>query len=192
MERQKKRSKGQVIILVVVLVAVAVIVGLWATGMMGGSYPLEYMEEIAKYATENGLDPYFVAAVIYTESGFDPEAVSRVGAMGLMQVMPETGEWIAPKLGVDNFTADDLFDPETNIQFGCWYLGFLNERFDGKEQLILAGYNAGQGRVDEWLADSSVSDGEVLTDIPFKETDDYVKKVDKAAEKYREEYPGAF
>ncbi len=109
-----------------------------------------------------------------------------------MQIMPETGEWIAGKLDVEDYSKQMLYDPETSIRFGCWYLDFLSDRFEGNLQLVMAGYNAGHNRVAEWIDDPSISDGESLINIPFKETDDYVKKVERALEKYREQYPDAF
>ncbi len=187
---RKGPKKAVVIAVCVVIAAAAVLGGLFVFGDLNwqAKYPLEYEELIVKYADEYGLDPYFVAAVINTESGFDAQAVSSAGAMGLMQVMPETGEWIAGKLEIGTFWADMLLDPETNIEMGCWYLGFLKERFPN-EATVMAAYNAGHGKVQEWLSDAQYSaDGAALDSIPFKETDNYVKKVTKAYEEYKKHY----
>ena len=133
-----------------------------------------------------------VAAVIRTESDFDPDAVSGAGAMGLMQIMPATGEWIADKLDMHSFQTEALFDPQTNIEIGCWYLNFLQERFDTPE-LISAAYNAGHGRVAQWLDDTAVSaDGENLEEIPYPETREYVDRIAKAYDAYVRLYPDAF
>ncbi len=191
MSKTAKKSKAPAVVLVIMLVVLGGVLGIFAFDYLNGErhYTLLYEDSIAAYAKEYGLDPYMVAAVIHTESGFDPNAVSHAGAIGLMQVMPETGEWIAGKLGVEPFDINALYDPDTNIRFGCWYLGFLRERFGGANELVWAGYNAGQGRVDEWLADPAVSaDGVSLTDIPFEETADYVKKVETAYKRYKELY----
>ncbi len=118
--------------------------------------------------------------------------VSRSGAIGLMQVMPETGEWIAGKLNKTGFTAEDLKDPDTNIQFGCWYLRFLLDRYSSNQTHAVAAYNAGHGNVDAWLMDPSVTTDNMLTNIPFPETDDYVEKVLRAHEKYEELYTNIF
>ena len=188
---KKSGSKKVVVLVICIILAVAVVLGgLYVFGDLGWQkkYPLEYEDTIVKYANEYNLDPYFVAAVINTESGFDAEASSNRGAMGLMQVMPETGEWIAGKLGIDNFSSDMLLDPETNIRMGCWYLDFLGERFSG-EEVIMAAYNAGHGKVQQWLEDPQYSsDGKTLDNIPFEETDNYVKKVTKAYEEYKKHY----
>lgn len=156
-------------------------------------YPLRYTDLIQENADRFGLDPYRVAAVIKTESDFDAEAVSRAGAMGLMQIMPETGSWIAEKLGVADFRPAMLLEPECNITFGCWYLRFLDERFGGDPDLMAAAYNAGHNKVSSWLEDESVSgDGEHLQDIPYPETRDYVKRIAGAYEHYRRLWPDSF
>lgn len=187
MTNHKKTKKALAIALVCIIAALAVLALLYLKTDMFESksdYPLAYEDLIEQYSAEYGLDPYLVAAVIYVESGFDPEAVSRVGAQGLMQVMPETGEWIAGKLHVES--PPNLLDPETNISMGTWYLNFLDERFGHDQDMVLAAYNAGHGRVAEWLENPQYSDGTVLTNIPYKETENYVKKVNHAYEKYKE------
>lgn len=188
--KHRRRKTAAIAVVVIVLIVAALFGGYWVYDQLTGKnkYPLKYEELISAYADENGLDPYLVAAVIYVESGYDSQAVSRSGARGLMQIMPATGEWIAGKLKAEKFDEEKLFNPETNIQFGCWYLGFLKEKFDGNPQLMMAGYNAGHNRVAAWMDDDTVSDGQSLTNIPFEETDGYVKKVDKAYEKYKELY----
>ena len=191
---RKESNTGKKIVLIVVIAIVAVCVVLGALYLTGNletkaDYPLEYEDLIVQYSNEYGLDPYFVAAVIRTESDFDPEAVSGAGAMGLMQIMPETGEWIAGKLGIEGFQNDMLLDPQTAIKMGCWYLNFLDERFEGNLPIVMAAYNAGHNRVREWLDNPEYSsDGKQLENIPYEETDNYVKKVTKAYEKYKEYY----
>ena len=186
----KKRKKGPIIALVLLaLVLLAGVVLVKNYKNFNYVNPPQYKESIVRYSNEFGVDPYFTAAVINTESGFDPNAVSHAGAMGLMQIMPETGEWIAGKLGVDDYSKNRLLEPELNIRFGCWYLNFLKERFDGDNKLMSAGYNAGHNRVDGWLDDRGISgDGLQLDNIPFEETDRYVKKVMHAFEVYKENY----
>lgn len=189
-KRRKGVNKAVVAVICIAVAAVVVLACIFVLmpQIERNQYKLEYTDLIEKYSDRYGLDPYFVAAIIHTESGFDPEAVSGAGAMGLMQVVPETGEWIAGKLGLENFTANDLLNPETNIEMGCWYLQFLQERFDTLP-VIMAAYNAGHNKVKEWLADPQYSDdGTNLTNIPYGETDNYVKKVTKAYEKYKELY----
>ncbi len=152
------------------------------------AYPLEYEDYIVQYSEENDLDPYLVCGVIHTESHFDVDAKSRVGAIGLMQIMPETGEWIAKKMPLENYSEEKLKDPETNIKMGCWYLKYLLDKFDGDLTLVLAGYNAGPNRVAQWLDDEKYSEDGKLTNIPYQETEDYVKKVQNAREVYKSYY----
>ena len=175
---------------------IAIIVGVAAIAVAGvleykalelRRYPLDYTETLIKYADEYALDRYLVAAVINAESAYKSDAVSNKGAVGLMQIMPDTGAWIGEKLDMKDYEESRLFEPEVNIRFGCWYLNFLSERCDGNVTLILASYNAGNGNVRKWLADTNYSkDGKNLDVIPFPETENYVKKVMRAYEKYRE------
>lgn len=141
-------------------------------------YPVKHFNYIAKYSQKYDLDPYFVIAVIKTESNFNENAKSSKNAYGLMQITPDTGKWIASKMEIDDFNVEMLRNPEVNIRMGCWYLNNLKEEFNGNLELVLAAYNGGRGNVQKWLKDSSHSnDGKNLTYIPFKETDRYVKKV---------------
>ncbi len=153
------------------------------------NYPLEYAELIDAYAEQYQLDPALVCAVIYAESSFREGAVSVDGARGLMQIMPDTGEWIASKLGEADYSAERLFEPELNIRYGCWFLNYLFNRFAGDSQKALAAYNAGQGNVDSWLKRPECSsDGVTLEHIPVRETRNYVKKVKAAHDVYLELY----
>ncbi len=151
-------------------------------------YPLLYKDSIETSAKTYDLDPYMVASVIWVESKFNANAVSGKGAIGLMQIMPDTGEWIAGKLGDADFSADDLETPEVSIRYGCWYLNYLDERFSGDTTLMLAAYNGGPGRVEEWLADEQFNENGQLVNIPFGETDDFIKRVENTYEIYQEFY----
>ena len=155
-------------------------------------YSLEYREMITEYSVEYALDPYLVAAVIHCESSGRADAVSKSGAIGLMQIMPETGDWIADKLEIKDFEAEKLNEPEINVRMGCWYLNFLMGRFSSNIVNVLAAYNAGHGNVDKWLEDGGLSEDGQLKNIPFEETDAYVEKVLYAYEKYQTLYPDAF
>lgn len=140
----------------------------------GGAARITYQDWIERYAGEYNLQPAFLAAVIRNESSFRTDAVSSAGARGLMQMMPDTAAWIAGKLGVGNFSFDSMFDAETNIRFGAWYLGYLSKLFRGDAVLVSAAYHAGQTTVTQWLSDRSISeDGatiplEKLRDGPTK------------------------
>ena len=151
-------------------------------------YPLEYEALIRRYAADNGLDPAWPAAVILAESSYRPEAVSGANAQGLMQLLPSTAEWVSGKVD-ETYVEGCLFDPDTNIRYGCWYLGYLARRFDGNLACATAAYHAGQGQVDAWLKDPEVSDdGVTLARIPSEATDTYVKRVLKYYDKYKELY----
>lgn len=155
-------------------------------------YRLLYRDLIEDYAAEQTLDPALVAAVIYNESRFDPGAVSRVGARGLMQIMPDTAEWLAHKLSEeDGYSFERMFDAETNIRFGCWYLGYLSRSFGGDPVKIAASYHAGQNAVSSWLNDPLIApDGWTLAvqNIPYPDTRQYVERVVKAYAIYQKHY----
>lgn len=147
------------------------------------SYPMEYEAEVRRACEKYDLDPCLVFAVIRTESFFTPEAVSGAGAQGLMQIMPETGEWIAWRQGKE-YDESRIFEPDYNIDLGCWLLSFLLEKYNGDVELAAAAYNAGHSAVNRWLDDPKYYDGKNLT-IPYEETENYVKKVKDAYEKYQ-------
>ena len=142
-------------------------------------YPYPYRQTVEYYADRYEIDKNLVAATILAESKFDTDAVSHPGAIGLMQVMPDTGKWIANQIEDDDFTLDRLNEPEMNIKYGTWYMASLQEEFGGNKVLALAAYNAGRGNVHEWIElygwDERTFDD--YTQIPFPETREYVKRV---------------
>ncbi len=147
------------------------------------NYPLEYRDLVEKYAGEYNLAPAFVASIIRNESSFQPMAVSSVGARGLMQLMPDTAEWIAGKMKLDSYSFDRMFDPETNIRFGCWYLNYLSSMFRGDPVCVSCAYHAGQGTVTSWLSDPLISqDGLTLSlsSLVSGPTKTYAERVTKA------------
>lgn len=150
-------------------------------------YPLEHARAIRSSAHRNHLDPALVAGVIYVESGFDDEALSEAGAIGLMQVLPETARQIARETGGVTFVTADLRDPEVNIRYGCYYLGRACERFGDDTVAVIAAYNAGMGAAETWVAEAG---GEALrvSDIPYAETRAYVRDVLRARRAYRRAY----
>ena len=194
---RRRRAKRQRKIALMTAVAVLVLAfsGLvvWllsarAPGLIQQSYPMEYVDVIRQYAAENGLEPAYVAAVILAESSCDPEAVSPADARGLMQLLPSTAEWIAGKFD-DGYSEERLFEPELNVRYGCWYLGYLSRRYGGDKRLASAAYHAGQGNVDKWLQNPEYSpDGASLSKIPYESTDTYVQRVLRFYEKYSELY----
>ena len=144
-------------------------------------YPLRYEETIRQASRENGLEPTFVAGVIYAESRFRPDAESSQDAYGLMQMLPDTAEFVQRRSGIRG----DFRDPRTNIRLGTWYLGYLDERYRGDERLMLAAYNSGEGTVDGWISDDGF---DIAKDIPFEETREYVERSLEARQRYEELY----
>jgi soluble lytic murein transglycosylase len=141
-------------------------------------YVLNYKSYILLYSKEYSVDPYLVAAIIRAESNFQEDAKSHKDAYGLMQITEPTALWAAKKMGINNFKKESLYNAETNIKIGCWYILDLSKEFNGKTDLVLAAYNGGRTNVKKWLESSEFSkDGENLSYIPFKETDKYIKKV---------------
>ena len=153
------------------------------------AYPLRYSDYIIKYSGKYHVDPYLVMSVIWVESKYNCDATSQKQARGLMQITPETGEWIAGKMGIKDYKDELLYDPNINIQIGCWYLNNLHKQFNGDIKLVLAAYNGGMGNVRKWLKDDKYSkDGKNLDYIPFKETREYVEKVLDAYKEYKKLY----
>jgi soluble lytic murein transglycosylase len=143
-------------------------------------YPLEYAQIVRGHAEHHDLDPALLAAVIYAESRFDPNARSTAGAVGLMQLLPETAKGIALRTGGTRFVVADLRDPEINVRYGSWYLDHLLDRY-GASTLALAAYHAGQGNVDRWRREGS--------GIAFPETRAYVAEVVRLRRVYEQAYP---
>jgi soluble lytic murein transglycosylase len=153
-------------------------------------FPIDYWTLITKYAGAHDLDPYLIVALMAQESTFTAEIRSSANAIGLMQIMPATGRRYATRLGVRNFTANALTQPELNVRLGTRYFKDLITRF-GEAHYALAGYNAGENRVDRWLAERGpLPADEFIDDIPFPETQIYVKRILGTAEDYRRLYGG--
>ena len=156
--------------------------------LLRSKYKLSYREEILSSAKEYDLDPYLVCGVIFTESAFRPEAKSSVGALGLMQLMPATGLEEAELLEIEGVTEQRLTEPTLNIRLGCTYLRKLLDEF-GTESVALAAYNAGPGRVRQWLKEYGKKDDGSILYIPYPETSKYVDRVQSAKGVYERLYP---
>ena len=152
-------------------------------------FPRPYWNDLKKSSVVNNLDPYLVAALIRQESEFNPGAVSRANALGLMQVLPGTGKKLARELRVRHFSSSMLLSPNTNLRLGTRYFRQLLDRYDGTLEYALAAYNAGSDRVQDWLAGGNFHDAqEFVESIPFTETRDYVQAILRNAEVYRKLY----
>ena len=150
--------------------------------------PLQYSSVIRREAADKRLDPTLVAAVIYAETKFDPRT-SPAGAVGLMQLMPETATYLAHRSGATTFTTSDLSTPQVNIAYGSYYLRYLLDEFHGNTVEALAAYNGGEANVQKWV-DAARAEGRSfrISDIPFPETRDYVARVLSARSEYRQKY----
>lgn len=147
-----------------------------------------YLPLIQQYAQEFRLEPAFVSAVIARESSYQPAAKAEsTGALGLMQVMKNTGEWIAPRLGIRDYSYERLVEPELNIRIGCWYLNYLSAQFGGDPVMTVAAYHAGANNVKHWALNYGADPQRVtLEEIPKDNTRDYVRKVMDAYALYYE------
>jgi soluble lytic murein transglycosylase len=170
----------------VITIIILIVIVLNAKNIAKCFYPLKYSSYIKEYSQRYDLDPYMVMAIIRTESGFKENVRSNKNAIGLMQITPDTAQWAAQKMKIDNFNEDMLDDPEFNIKMGCWYINDLKSEFNNNMDLVLAAYNGGRGNVKKWLSNLNHSyDGKNLDYIPFKETDKYVKKVKVSYKVYK-------
>ena len=146
--------------------------------------PQQYAESVQKYSERFNVPEELIWAVIKTESGFDSSAVSNVGAVGLMQLTEATFNEISTQRLKEGLAAGMRYDPDTNIRYGTYYLSYLYQRY-GNWDAALAAYNGGLGNVDEWIGENGKLS---VNDIPFRETRNYVKKVNRAREKYEDLY----
>lgn len=165
--RARRRRLVLALIAGAVLLACARPAGLAAMRLF---FPFPYRETVEREAARYALDPLLVVAVMRVESGFAPQARSRVGARGLMQLMPATAEWAARKVSMRDFSTDWLEDPDTNIRLGCWYLSYLRRQFPGDLHAVLAAYNGGEGNVARWKRQPEA------LEAAFPETRRYVKR----------------
>lgn len=199
-EKTEKKGHGCCGGIFTLLVVCVVIVSLlmFTTDTLGGIkqkvyehfYPLEYSEYVSEYASEFMVDETLIFAVIRTESGFRSEVTSSAGAMGLMQIMPDTFSWLQENLdGEVIYTDSDLLNPQINIRYGTYFLSVLLSHYDGREKLAVAAYNAGMTNVDNWLEDSNYSlDGLTLDDVPYGETKQYIERVENTKAVYESLY----
>lgn len=198
MTYKKKRGRYGVVrirpaVIIVLLLALAAfgVYNIGRSAYIRVFYPIKYQQLILTEAKNNGLDPAFVFAVVKTESSFRPDAVSSVGARGLMQLTSDAFDWVRFRMGEDQsgLTFEDMFDPEVNVRYGTYMLRLLLDEF-GSERNALAAYHAGWGSVKRWLDDPRTSiDGREIDNIPYGDTSWYVDKVLKTRLVYEKHYP---
>lgn len=158
-------------------------------------YPIRYDKDIALSAKAYKVDPVLIASIIRVETNFNPDKLSKKGAVGLMQLMPDTADWIVKKAGYAEETSQSLHRPDVNIEVGAWYLNSLYNQFNNNLYAVLVAYNAGPGNTRKWL-DNGTWDGTLknIGQIPFGETRHYVQRVlyyyDKYAKLYADRFDG--
>jgi soluble lytic murein transglycosylase len=188
--RRRRRRRVTLTLGVALLAAVlaAVLVPRLPDAVRELALPLAHEDIIRQQAAAKELDPSLLAAVIYAESRFR-DATSHAGARGLMQITPQTARYIARLSGGTAFEQGDLATPQINISYGAYYLRYLLRRYGDNTVLALAAYNGGEGNVDRWIVEASLSERAFVIDqIPFAETREYVARVLDARESYREKY----
>jgi len=152
-------------------------------------FPKPYWADLKKFSEANGLDPYLVASLIRQESEFNPAAVSRANAVGLMQLLPKTGKLVSKQAKLAHYAPSQLFTPSVNLQLGTHYFRGMVDHFGGSFAYALAAYNAGSDRVEEWLGQGKYRDEtEFVESIPFTETREYVQAIMRNASVYRQLY----
>lgn len=175
--------------IVIILLILAFVIGFFGNLILRGIekliYPDDYYDTVVKYSDEYAVPQALILAVIKVESNFDSSAKSHAGAIGLMQIMPSTYEWLADGLGDPTFSSM-LYSPDTNIKYGTYYLKYLYSKFGSWERAIIA-YNWGEGNFSDFLDKNGYTEGD-YSSIPVKETRSYVKKVLSYWEKYEELY----
>ena len=192
----KSTAKRTLIIVIIITIAIAAglcLDAVWSL-LEKKAHPKDYSDIVEKYAVEYNIPPEVIFAVIKTESGFDPNARSSAGALGLMQMMPSTFEWLTGEEHLnENLITLKLFDPDVSIRYGTYYLSYLKNKFFTTDEvdwdIIFAAYNGGEGNVAKWLsAPECIDENGKLVNIPFPETRSYVSKVNKALDTYKELY----
>ena len=184
-----RKAKKIILVVIIFVVLFVLILAFFPKIEKEYIYQTDFSELVEKNSEKYDIDKYLIFAVIKTESDFNENATSNVGARGLMQMMPDAFDWVKFKIGDErDITFDDMFTPEYNIEYGTFLLSFLLDRYDDKN-LAIAAYHSGMGNVDKWLSDKDISsDGETIDNFPSKVTNHYVEKVLKAYESYKNLY----
>jgi soluble lytic murein transglycosylase len=188
---RRRRRLGLLVAVGLAALAAAVVTGAGPFGdalREAVTLPLRHDDIIRQQAADKDLDPALIAAVIYEESRFRDQT-SSAGARGLMQITPDTADFIARRSGGTRFVQKDLATPQINISYGAWFLRYLIDHYEGNETLAVAAYNAGLTNVDGWVDRAGGPDAfDAARDIPFPETRAYVQNVAESRESYREHH----
>jgi soluble lytic murein transglycosylase len=186
--RRRRRALLGLVVVAGLLVAAVLAAPLFQKAVTEFNLPLQHQDIIRQQAADKHIDQALIAAVIYAETKFDPRP-SAAGAQGLMQIMPQTAEFLARRSGATTFTTADLATPQVNIAYGTYYLRYLLDEYNGRIVPALAAYNGGEANVNRWVARAHARGHSLrVSDIPFPETQAYVSKVLKAQHDYRHSY----
>ncbi len=186
----KRIVKTTVVLLLILALAGTAFLALFREKIDRWEYPIQYSEYVTYYADKYDIDPLMLYAFIRTESNFDPMADSDAGARGLMQITEVTFDWIKSKIApTENLTFEDLYDPETNIRFGSYFVSYCLLRYQDDLPTSAAAYHSGLGTVDKLLAQAEYSDdGKTLDHYPYPQMRLYVKKITSSYQRYQEIY----
>jgi soluble lytic murein transglycosylase len=187
-QRAVRRRRTVLMLAVAAVCAIGVVLAmpLFRKAVTEFTLPLSYSDVIRQQAADKRLDPALIAGVIYAETKFDPRT-SDAGAVGLMQILPQTAEFLAHRSGATNFHTSDLSTPAVNIAYGSYYLRYLLNEYDNNKVEALAAYNGGEANVSRWVAQHNHK--LTVGEIPFAETRAYVTRVLSAERSYRHNYP---
>lgn len=190
MPRRQKLLRTLLAVLVVLALAGTLLFTAFRRQVDAMEYPCRYSEYVEYYAGKYNIDPLILYSFIRTESNFNPNAQSNVGARGLMQITEETFDWIKSKIApTEPLTFDDLYDPETNIRFGTYFVSYCLLRYQQDLATAAAAYHSGWGTVDDLLAQSEYSaDGKTLDHYPYPQMRQYVRKITHSYQRYQEIY----
>ena len=179
-------------VLLALLLAAITLLNRGSDTVMNTAYPRKYDEYVTYYAGKYQIDPYILYSIIRTESNFNPQAESNVGARGLMQITEITFDWIKTKIAPDEpLTFDDLYDPEVNIRFGSYFISYCLQRYDDNLATAAAAYHSGWGTVDNLLRmEEHSSDGQTLKGFPYNQMHHYVEKITAGYAAYTRLYGG--
>lgn len=187
-KKAKPKTKRRAIIAAasVALALLLLLAGLWRIS----GYKRFFRDSVEKWSRHYSVDEYLIYGMIYAESGGREQAQSSAGAVGLMQLMPQTAKWLAWREGIE-YSEEMLLQGDYSIRLGCAYAAFLCERYDNYD-CVIAAYNAGHGAVDKWLKDPEFSrDGKTLYRVPYAETENHIVRVNRARSIYLALYPPA-
>ena len=186
----RRVGKTAILILLLLALAATLLFTCFRERIDHWEYPMKYQEYVTYYADKYSIDPLMLYSFIRTESNFDPKAESNAGARGLMQITEVTFDWIKSKIApTEDLTFDSLYDPETNIRFGCYFVSYCLLRYQDDLATAAAAYHSGWGTVDELLAQPEYSaDGKTLDHYPYPQMRQYVKKITESYQRYQEIY----